>query len=447
MIGYEVEVEAQAKAHSLSIPHSPRLQEEGSSMSVRREVVSLSQLLRRNENSSSRRGTGRAPPLPLQTSRRRADTPQSTGQWSMGSRQVQSAPFTEKPATTGFQQSFTQCVLDASRVLTSQSEVGVSSQTSSGFPAPSQEVYAPESDELSGITSMSQSSFSQPQSQNLLGSSQDDQLYRLQQWQAERVVPASKSPVHCNGSEKLQELEQNLTKAFVEHRREQKQQHQELLMKFGSPIKKSIAEVEAKLASSCESHQQQKVAIGELEKGVSHMAESISALRQQSKEASEEIRTAVVDETAAVKASLTELQARVETVEGSVKSYSDFVAQALKEEATKHDALLSAVEASSCTFHKEPAFAEDFPDTDMVCRKRRRSSRLHEIVEMNPGSFTSPAAKPLPHPRARYSPRCEIGSRSCYESEDDETRDEGLHFVLRRIETLRAKRRQYQHDL
>lgn len=37
-------------------------------------------------------------------------------------------------------------------------------------------VYDPECEQLSAITSMSQSSFSQTQSQNLLGSSQDDQV-------------------------------------------------------------------------------------------------------------------------------------------------------------------------------------------------------------------------------------------------------------------------------
>ncbi|KAI9985722.1 hypothetical protein PInf_005124 [Phytophthora infestans] len=414
-------------------------------MSVRREVVSLSQLLRRNENSSSRRGAGRAPPLPLQTSRRRAETPQPGGQRSLGARQVQSTPFTEKPANSGFQPaSFTQRVLDASRA---QPETGISSQASSGFPPLSQEVYAPESDEFSAITSMSQSSFSQPQSQNLLGS-QDDQLHRLQQWQAERVPPAPKSPARCNGGEKLLELEQALTKAFVEQTREQKHQQQRLLEQFTNPIKKSLEGAHAKLASSCESQQQQKVAAEELEKGICAMTESITALRQKSKSACAEIRTAVVDETAAVKAALTELHARIETVEGSVRSYSDLVTQVLKVEATKHDTLLSAVAASSCTCPKELASATiRSRGADTTDRKRRRSSCFYEMADINPGSFTPPAARPPPRTKTYSSPRFDIGIRPCYGSENDESRDEELHFALRRIETLRAKRRQHQHDL
>ncbi|KAG3026552.1 hypothetical protein PC121_g13062 [Phytophthora cactorum] len=413
-------------------------------MSVRREVVSLSQLLRRNENSSSsRRGTGRAPPLPLQSSRRRAETPLSAGQRTVAARQAQSAPFTEKPATSGYHPpSFTQ------RVLTSQSDVGVSSQASSGFPALSQEVYDPGSEQFSAMTSMSQSSFSQPQSQNLLGSSQDDQLHPLQRWQAEQALPAPKSPVRCNGSEKLQELEQNLTKAFVEQTCEQKHQQQELLMQFASPIKKSLAEVKGQLATSCESQQQQRVAIGGLEKGICNIAESVTELRQQSlsnKAVCEETRTAVTNETAAVKAALTELQAKVKTVESSVKSCSGLVAHALGAEATKHNELLSAVAASSCTCPKQTVIAEDSSDADIASKKRRRSPHRHEVAERNSGCFTSPAAMPAPRTKARSSPHCGVGSRLRYGGEDDEIGDEGLCLALQRIETLRAKRRHYQY--
>ncbi|EEY53010.1 uncharacterized protein PITG_19879 [Phytophthora infestans T30-4] len=329
-------------------------------------------------------------------------------------------------------------------------------------------MYAPESDEFSAITSMSQSSFSQPQSQNLLGS-QDGQLHRVQQWQAERVPPAPKSPARCNGEEKLLKLEQALTKAFVEQTREQKHQQQRLLEQLTNPIKKSLEDAHAKLASSCESQQQQKVAAKELEKGICAMTESITALRQkvfellarslwleltmpfsnvQSKSACAKIRTAVVDETAAVKAALTELHARIETVEGSVRSYSDLVTQVLKVEATKHDTLLSAVAASSCTCPKEltsPTIHSRGADT--TDRKRRRSSCFYEMADINPGSFTPPAARPPPRTKTYSSPRFDIGTRPCYGSENDESRDEELHFALRRIETLRAKRRQHQHDL
>ncbi|KAF1779557.1 hypothetical protein GQ600_3613 [Phytophthora cactorum] len=396
-----------------------------------------------------------------------------------GSEQAQSAPFTEKPATSGYHPpSFTQ------RVLTSQSDVGVSSQASSGFPVLSQEgsascgytgelvslvimltgwvVYDPGSEQFSAMTSMSQSSFSQPQSQNLLGSSQDDQLHPLQRWQAEQALPAPKSPVRCNGSEKLQELEQNLTKAFVEQTCEQKHQQQELLMQFASPIKKSLAEVKGQLATSCESQQQQRVAIGGLEKGICNIAESVTELRQQvfalpkltschyqqslsNKAVCEETRTAVTNETAAVKAALTELQAKVKTVESSVKSCSGLVAHALGAEATKHNELLSAVAASSCTCPKQTVIAEDSSDADIASKKRRRSPHRHEVAERNSGCFTSPAAMPAPRTKARSSPHCGVGSRLRYGGEDDEIGDEGLCLALQRIETLRAKRRHYQY--
>ncbi|KAH7459321.1 uncharacterized protein KRP23_15257 [Phytophthora ramorum] len=94
-------------------------------MSVRHEVVTLSQLLRRNENSNSRRAAGRAPSLPLQG---------SAGHRTAG-RQSTSVPLTERPATSRYQPlTFTERVRDASRLSTSQPEGGASSQTSGGFP-------------------------------------------------------------------------------------------------------------------------------------------------------------------------------------------------------------------------------------------------------------------------------------------------------------------------
>ncbi|RMX66242.1 hypothetical protein KXD40_008934 [Peronospora effusa] len=100
-------------------------------MSVRREVVSLSQLLRRNENSNPRRGPGHAPPLPLQTSRRL-----SSGYKSIEGRPTNSAPLTERPASSRHSPLFTQCVGDANRASTSQPE---SSQTNGEFSGLSQE--------------------------------------------------------------------------------------------------------------------------------------------------------------------------------------------------------------------------------------------------------------------------------------------------------------------
>ncbi|KAG7380145.1 hypothetical protein PHYPSEUDO_007690 [Phytophthora pseudosyringae] len=420
-------------------------------MSVRREVVSLSQLLRRNENASSNRGTGRAPPLPLQTSRHKAKAPLSAGHnRNVGVRQTHSAPITERPSSSGYQpMSFTQCVRGANHAASSQSEFGMSSQTSSGLLAPSQEVYEAESEQLSSMTSMSQSSFSQTQSQNLLGSSQDDQLHCLQQWQAQQVPPPTPpAAFHCNGSEKLRELEQSLIKAFAEQTRQQ----QELIARLASPIKKSVEEIKAKLATSSEDQQQQRLAIGELEKRIGNMAESVTELRQQSlssKAASEETRATVANEAEAVKAALAELHARVETVEGNVNSCSGLVSRVLEAEATKHEALLSAVAASSCTCPKEAEPAEDSLDAERS-RKRRRSPHLLDPAEANPAGYTLSSSPngPLSHmTRARPSPRYAVGSRAWHGSEDDEADDGGLHLVLRRIERLRAKRRSYQHDL
>ncbi|KAG6608783.1 uncharacterized protein IUM83_14909 [Phytophthora cinnamomi] len=234
-------------------------------MSVRREVVTLSQLLRRNENSSSRRGAGRAPPLPLQRTRR----------------QPSPAPFAETPASARHQPlSFTQQVRDASRVSTLPPEIGACSQTSSA--ALSQEVYDPESQQLSAITSMSQSSFSQNQSQNLLGSSQDGQLQRLQQWQAQHAPPAVlPSPAHCDHSEKLQELEKNLTQALVEQTCQQKQHQRELMAQFVSPIKKSVEDIKEKLETSTGDLKQQRTSLAEVADDVKGVAASVTDLHQQ----------------------------------------------------------------------------------------------------------------------------------------------------------------------
>jgi hypothetical protein len=82
---------------------------------------------------SSRRVTGHAPPLPLQTSTRRARTPLPAAGVDAGGRQTSATPSTERPLTSRYQPlSFTQRVRDASRVSTSQSDAGVSSQTSTG---------------------------------------------------------------------------------------------------------------------------------------------------------------------------------------------------------------------------------------------------------------------------------------------------------------------------
>ncbi|KAE9030053.1 hypothetical protein PF005_g1295 [Phytophthora fragariae] len=401
-------------------------------MSVRREVVTLSQLLRRNENPSSRRGAGRAPPLPLQRSRR----------------QPNSAPFTGIPATPTQQPlSFTQQLRDANRVSSSQPEIGASSQTSSA--ALSQEVvYDPECEQLSAMTSMSQSSFSQTLSQNLLGSSQDDHLQRLQQWQAQHALPPVPPPAHPNHSEKLLELEKNLTQAFIEHAYQQKQQQQEVMERFARPIKNSVEEVKEKLGTTSDDLKQQKNSLADLADSVKGVAKSVTDLRQQNLEnsaACEETRKAVVTEAAAVKAALTELQARIDTVEGSVVTCSDRVSRVLEGERSEHEALLSAIAASSCNCPEEGLpdvkSAESASGSGQTTGKRRRSPQRCEEAERKPARSPSIDGS-SPRVRARSSPRYEVDISVWQEDEAD---SRGLHHALERIESLRSKRRSYQY--
>ncbi|OWZ23762.1 hypothetical protein PHMEG_0001289 [Phytophthora megakarya] len=287
---------------------------------------------------------------------------------------------------------------------------------------------------------MSQSSFSQTQSQNLLGSSQDSQLDRLRYWQAQQPIPPSS--VCCDGKEKLQDLEQNLTKAFVEHTREQKEQQHELLVRAVGPIKKSIEKIEAKLAATSGDHQQHTVVIGELVKGVDSVVSAVSELRQQNltnKSVYKETQTTVINEATAMKAALTELQSRVETVEGSVKSCSVLVSQVLEAGATKHIALLSAISASSCPKRAMPA--EDSSDDEQAARKRRR----HELDEVQPTNYASCSSSDVPRTRTCSPPHNEVGNiNTWHDSEDDEMDDAGLYHALNRIEALRAKRRNHQ---
>ncbi|KAL4093213.1 hypothetical protein PRIC1_012200 [Phytophthora ramorum] len=412
-------------------------------MSVRHEVVTLSQLLRRNENSNSRRAAGRAPSLPLQG---------SAGHRTAG-RQSTSVPLTERPATSRYQPlTFTERVRDASRLSTSQPEGGASSQTSGGFPL-SHEVYAPESEQLSAITSMSQSSFSQTQSQNLLGSSQDDQLHRLQHWQTQQIqLPPPPLPPRCSNNEKFQELEQNLTKAIAEHTHEQEQQHKDMLARLASPIKKSVDEIQASLTTRAEEQEEQRARIKELADSVKGVVASVADLHQQrleTKVAFKESRKTVADEAEAVKAALSALQARVGTVEGSVKSCSDLVIRVLNGERMKHQALLSAVEASSCHCPQDAAPAEVTSEGGRATRKRRRIPRRRNSAERNPACYTSPPSadgSPL-RTRSRSLFRYEDGTRSGREMDQIEADSGGLYHALQRIEALRAKRCNYLHDL
>ncbi|CAI5703772.1 unnamed protein product [Peronospora effusa] len=396
-------------------------------MSVRREVVSLSQLLRRNENSNPRRGPGHAPPLPLQTSRRL-----SSGYKSIEGRPTNSAPLTERPASSRHSPLFTQCVGDANRASTSQPE---SSQTNGEFSGLSQEAYEAESVQLSAMTSMSQSSgYCQTQSQNLLGSSQDDQLHRLQQCQAQQAPTSlSLSPIRCNGSDKLQEFEQNLTKTLVEQTNKHKQQQEQLVMQLTIPIKESMEEINTKLVTCGQDQQKQGAVIGELAEGINNVKTTVSELREQSrgnKAVCEEARKAVFTEAEAVKAALTSLQARVNSVEGSVESCCGQVAQVLEVIGTKHEVLLSAVVASSCNCPQDTTPVKAFSSAERATKKRRPNLYDPEVAERNSNRYDFSSVTRSPARSSDQSPM----------------HDTSLHLALQQIEALRAKRRSYLRD-
>ncbi|CAH0475111.1 unnamed protein product [Peronospora belbahrii] len=230
--------------------------------------------------------------------------------------------------------------------------------------------YDAESVQLSAMTSMSQSSFSQAQSQNLLGSSQDDQ-----QWQTQQALPSfPPSPVRCNGNEKLQEVERNLNKAFVEQTQAQKQQQERLVTQIASPISKSMEEIKKQLVTSGEGQQKQEAVIGVLAKGIDNVTATVSELREQSrsnKATCQETRTAMVTEVAAVNAALTRLQARVDSVEGGVKVCSGHVTQVLEVIGTTHEALLSAISASSCNCPQDATQVNALSSAERATKKKK----------------------------------------------------------------------------
>ncbi|KAI9919991.1 hypothetical protein PsorP6_016036 [Peronosclerospora sorghi] len=267
-------------------------------MALPREVVSLSQLLRRNEKSSARPRIGTAPPLPLQTSRRRVQ-PQPSRLPPSFTECVRDANRVQ-PQSSRLPPSFTESVRDANRVQPDGSQPGVAlelSQKGNIKTASLREAnnslqcvdtaYEAESEQLSALTSISQSSFSQTQSQNLLGSSQetkvmDDELQTLRQAQLWEALPsAPKSPVRCNGSEILQDLNQNFTKAIAEQIREQKQQQRQLMLQFASPMKKSVEQIRTDLVTCKKDHQSQVKAIGELAKTINKVTSAVSELQKQ----------------------------------------------------------------------------------------------------------------------------------------------------------------------
>lgn len=379
--------------------------------------------------------------MPLQTSRRKAEAPLSAGHKTVEVGNDQMALFAENPTSLESRPAISsQRGLDASRVVRPQPDFGGSFQRRNDLPAISQEVFEGESEQMSAMTSMSQSSFPQTQSQNLLGPSQDDQLYRLQKWQAEQAIPTFKSPAICDGTEKLQQLETSLTKAFVAQTREQMHQQKDLLAHLLSPIEKSIVEVKAELEIGHESQQMHLVAIKELDKSITSMTDLVTTLYQQSFgniAANEKARMAKINESNAVNTALSELQAKMESVEGDVKSCSSLVAQVVREDSKKHEALLSAFTNSSCICRKDTRHAKYVSASDALPRKRRRSSYRQIMAE---GCFASPT---LAHLGARPN---NTGDGPWADFKISEMEDEGLVIALQRIERLRSKRRRYNAD-
>ncbi|KAJ8517726.1 hypothetical protein ON010_g18287 [Phytophthora cinnamomi] len=270
-------------------------------------------------------------------------------------------------------------------------------------------------------------------------------LQRLQQWQAQHAPPAVlPSPAHCDHSEKLHELEKNLTQALVEQTCQQKQHQRELMAQFVSPIKKSVEDIKEKLETSTGDLKQQRTSLAEVADDVKGVAASVTDLHQQVHNSCEETCKAVTTEAAAIKAALTELRARVDAVEGSVNSCSEKVCRVLEGDESKHEALLSAVAASSCNCPQngspEVKSTEDASDPGLTSRKRRRIPDRYGAAERNPARDTSSPSVDGSPPRSatRSSSRYEINTSVWQEGETDPS---GLHHALDRIQALRSKRR------
>ncbi|GMF18318.1 unnamed protein product [Phytophthora fragariaefolia] len=279
---------------------------------------------------------------------------------------------------------------------------------------------------------------SQSQSQNLLGSSQDDH------WQAQHVQPAA-PPAALDYNEKLQELEKSITQAFAEQICQQKQQQQELMAQLASPIEKAIQDIKEKLTVRSDDTKQQNTSIAEIAHNVKVVNASVIDLHEQnlkSKTAYEENQQAVVSESAAVKEALTELQVRVEIVEGCVKSCSDKVSRILEEEASKHEELLSVVAATSCNCAQEnfSQVAESYSGPGQITGKRKRSPHRSNASEKKSAHYASSASADGPSPRTitRSSPGYEVDSSIWSE---DEANSIDLHIVFERIQDLGSKRR------
>ncbi|TDH67463.1 hypothetical protein CCR75_007846 [Bremia lactucae] len=427
-------------------------------MSFRREVVSLSQLLRRNNSSwacldsnrASRQGIRCAPPLPLQTSRPKAEMTSSADSKVVTARQARSTSIAEILPNYSYEPvSFTHQMAESSHVFTRQAELGAASQASTDIPALSQEgnkfcsgliltgwiVYEGESQQLSAITSMSQSSFSETPSQNLLAVSHDDQNHGHQQWQTEQTPSARISPSRCCDNENVQKIKLSITEALVEHSREHLHQQKELLTRFDSSINASVVGINARIEKSDALQEQQAVVLTELRRGLSDMAESVAELRKQVTDAitaSEKARLTVETETAAVKAAITELQEKVKGVENSVMSCSSLVTTFFMAKPTKHDEVLSTQVASICDCSKRTIVTGDASVNGKVSKKRRRNS-CKIVARCGTSSATDKV-------HAHESDLYDIGYILSDSTEEDKSDDRGLLLALRRIENLRAKR-------
>ena len=147
---------------------------------------------------------------------------------------------------------------------------------------------------------------------------------------------------------------------------------------------------------------------------------------------------AVMNETAGVKAVLTSLQARFETVEASVKSCPGLVAQVREDAGTKYDALLSAVAASACSCTQEVTPVEAPVSAERPSRKRKRSV---EARETDSRSYTLASLL--------CSPLCQSPVQYRDDDDDEVWRDKeasgmqctSLQGALQQIEALRARRR------
>ncbi|GMF10214.1 unnamed protein product [Phytophthora lilii] len=269
-------------------------------------------------------------------------------------------------------------------------------------------------------------------------------LQRLQQWQAEHA--AATTPF----SEQIQKLEKSITAALNEQTQKQRFHREELVKEFVSPIKKSIQENHVQLMTSCEEQQRQNLSLEEVVGSVKNVAASVMDLRQQvlnskHKAFCEENVKAITAEADTVRAALTLLQDRIDSLDGTMKLCSNQVSSVLQGVEIKHNALMAAVTASSCNCPSELALAEHLLDAGRESRKRKRSMSRRDAVEPSQASYSdSSLANESPPPtRSRYQPRHQVDTKNWEPNQGGSIG--GLHHALHRIEALSANRRHYRH--